>query len=178
MHEVEATVARVLVGVLGQQRGEPTWRRDAKGGVSGWYRLGNPEEILMVARALAGLEARLSMVSAYLVPSPQNATGREIAYHFDLDGSTLTLTLELPLEGARVPSLTQVYRNADWQEREFRELYDIEVLGHPNPGRLFVDRSLEPALFERLIPYSTFINGANGERLWREVQAAQEEVAP
>jgi len=71
-----------------------------------------------------------------------------------------------------------VFRNADWAEREFRELYDIEVLGHPNPARLFVDRSLEPAVFERLIPYSTISNGASGQELWRRVQEAQREVTP
>ncbi|GFO67527.1 hydrogenase subunit CooU [Geomonas limicola] len=174
MHEVEARVELVLAGALGARQ-VVAWRRDVKGVASGWCRLGEPEQVLPAARALAGLGARLSMVSASLVPAAPNATGREVAYHFDLDGTTLTLTLELPLQGARVPSLTPVYRNADWQEREFRELYDIEVLGHPNPGRLFVDRSLEPALFERLIPYSTFINGASGEKLWRQVQAAQQE---
>lgn len=176
MHEVEETVQGALARVLGASA-QVDWRRDAKGVLSGWCRLNIPQEVLPVARELSAIEARLSMVSAYLVPDAQKATGREVAYHFDLDGTTLTLTLELPLQGARVPSLTPVFSNADWQEREFRELYDIEVLGHPNPGRLFVDRSLEPAIFDRLIPYSTFINGASGEKLWREVQAAQQEVS-
>lgn len=162
--------------------GEPVsirWHTDAKGVTSGWYLLAEADDILLAARAVANLEGRLSMVSAYLTPQGKRHGGREISYHFDLDGTTLTVAIELPPKGARVPSLTPIFRNADWNEREFRELYDIEVLGHPDPRPLFLDPSLGPAAFERLIPYSTFSNGASSRALWEKVAAANDkEVAP
>jgi len=147
------------------------WRLDRKGVATGWCRLRDTASILPVARAVADLEGRLSMVTAYLPKAAQRMGVREIAYHFDLDGTTLTIGLELPTEGAQVPSLTPIFRNADWNEREFMELYDIKVTGHPDPRRLFLDESIEPAAFERLIPYSTFSNGASSKMLWERVMA-------
>jgi NADH-quinone oxidoreductase subunit C len=148
------------------------WRLDRKGVATGWCQLPDPATILPVAVALSDLEARLSMVTAYLTEGAKQRGVRELAYHFDLDGATLTIHLELPLVGALIPSITPVFRNADWNEREFMELYDIQVTGHPDPRRLFLDASLESAAFERLIPYSTFSSGANGKALWDKVMAA------
>lgn len=178
MNQLQEQAAQALALCLGETL-PVSWRSDAKGVVTGWCRLPEPAGLLPAAQTLADLGARLSMVSAYLAPEGKLKRMRELAYHFDLDGSTLTLTLELPVAAARVPSLTPIFRNADWNEREFRELYDIEVIGHPDPRPLFLDPSIEPAAFERLIPYSTFSSGASGKALWQKVQAAQEkEVAP
>jgi len=155
------------------------WRLDRKGVQTGWCRLPEPMDILPAAQALAELQGRLSMVTAYLTAAAKLRGVREIAYHFDLDGTTLTLTCELPLQGAQVPSITPIFRNADWNEREFMEIYDIQVTGHPDPRRLFLDASIEPAAFERLIPYSTFSNGANSKALWDKVMAGSPgETAP
>jgi len=163
-----------IAAALGRWTGEEVavaWRLDRKGVATGWCRLRDAANILPAARAMANLEGRLSMVTAYL-PTAAPRTGiREIAYHFDLDGATLTIGIQLPAEGAQVPSITPVFRNADWNEREFMELYDIRVTGHPDPRRLFLDESIEPAAFERLIPYSTFSNGASGKALWERVMA-------
>ncbi len=153
------------------------WRGDHKGVTTGWCRLPQSDQLLPAAKAIAELGGRLSTVTAYLAAKDRAQGRREIAYHFDLDGTTLTLTIELPLARAQVPSLTPLFRNADWNEREFMELYDIEVIGHPDPRRLFIDESIEPAVFERLIPYSTLINGASSTTLWEAVMArnSQEE---
>lgn len=147
------------------------WRTDAKGVLTGWCRLREGAFILPAAEGVAELAGRLSMVTASRFDRTKEHGMREVAYHFDLDGTTLTLAIELPLDGAQVPSLTPVFRNADWNEREFMELYDIRVLGHPDPRRLFIDKSIEPAAFERLVPYSTFSNGASSKALWDKVMA-------
>ncbi|MBC7963545.1 MAG: NADH-quinone oxidoreductase subunit C [Steroidobacteraceae bacterium] len=147
------------------------WRIDIKGVMTGWCRLQEGTLILPAAEAVACLEGRLSMITAYLSEQAKLKGVREISFHFDLNGTTLTLSIELPLEGARIPSLTHIFRNADWNEREFMELYDIQVVGHPDPRRLFLDKSIDPAAFERLIPYSTFSNGANSKALWEKVMA-------
>ncbi|BCR03157.1 hydrogenase subunit CooU [Desulfuromonas versatilis] len=147
------------------------WKSDHKGVKTGWCRLPESAQLLPAAEALSRLGGRLSTVTAYLAQRYRAEGRREIAYHFDLDGTTLTLTIDLPLEKAQVPSLTPLFRNADWNEREFMELYDIEVIGHPNPRRLFLDESIEPAVFDRLIPYSTLTNGAGSQTLWEAVMA-------
>lgn len=163
-----------IASTLGRWTGEEVavaWRFDRKGVATGWCRLRDAANILPAAQAMVDLKGRLSMVTAYLPTAAQRTGIREIAYHFDLDGATLTIGIQLPAEGAQVPSITPVFRNADWNEREFMELYDIQVTGHPDPRRLFLDESIEPAAFERLIPYSTFSNGASGKALWERVMA-------
>jgi NADH-quinone oxidoreductase subunit C len=170
MNDLQADVAAALGRYIGSEV-PVTWCRDLKGVSTGWCQLLEPDSILKAAQALASLEARLSMVTAYLSQAAQLRGVRELAYHFDLDGTTLTVAVELPLAGAQIPSLTAIFRNADWNEREFMELYDIQVTGHPDPKRLFLDASIEPAAFERLIPYSTFSNGASSKALWEKVRA-------
>src|ERR1700731_4403882 len=61
-------------------------------------------------------------------------------------------------EGARLPSLTPVYRSADFQEREIFDLYGVHFDGHPDLRRIlmwdeFVDHPMRkdyapPAAFE------------------------------
>jgi len=178
MSNLQTNVAAALLRGTGSEV-LVQWNRDRKGVLTGWCQLQKPAAILPAAKALADLEARLSMVTAYLTEPAKRRGARELAYHFDLDGSTLTIHLELPLVGAHIPSITPVFRNADWNEREFMELYDIEVTGHPDPRRLFLDASLEPAAFERLIPYSTFSSGASSKALWDKVMAGSPgETAP
>jgi NADH:ubiquinone oxidoreductase subunit C len=42
------------------------------------------------------------------------------------------LRLEVPRDGAAVPSLVGVFKAADWQERELYDLLGIKFEGHPN----------------------------------------------
>ncbi|QXE89821.1 NADH-quinone oxidoreductase subunit C [Geomonas subterranea] len=172
---VVAGVASALALAAGEET-TVTWRRDRKGVLTGWCRLPSGEALLPAARAIAELEGRLAMVTPYLPERSQEKGGREIAYHFDLDGATLTLTVTLPLEWARIPSLTPIFRNCDWQERELMELYDVQVVGHPDPRRLFLDHTITHAPFERLVPYSTFSNAATGKALWDRVLGEREDA--
>ena len=102
--------------------------------------------------------------------TPRDGTSYEIAYHFDLGGDTLTLLVYVPAGGS-VTSLTPLFRTADWNERELMELYAIAVRGHPDPRRLFIDKSIDPAVFERLIPYSTLVNAASTDSLWKKIMS-------
>jgi NADH-quinone oxidoreductase subunit C len=147
------------------------WRRDRKGVPTGWCRIEDPALLLPLAEAVAAVDGRLSMITASRYDnSPQR---RELLYHFDLDGATLTITVSLPLTGAELPSLTPLFRSADWHERELMELYDVAVTGHPDPRPLFIDKAAGSKPLERLVPYSSFTNGAASRNLWEQVMAAQ-----
>jgi NADH:ubiquinone oxidoreductase subunit C len=102
--------------------------------------------------------------------TPRDGTSYEIAYHFDLGGDTLTLLVYVPTNGS-VASLTPLFRTADWNERELMELYAIAVRDHPDPRRLFIDKSIDPAVFERLIPFSTLVNAASTDSLWKTIMS-------
>lgn len=147
------------------------WRCDHKGVATGWCRIDGPSLLLPVAEAMAASGGRLSMITASLHGKGKRM--REVLYHFDLDGATVTVTVSLPLEDAELPSITRLFRSADWHERELMELYDIAVVSHPDPRPLFIDRSAGKHVFERLVPYSSFTNGATTKELWERVLAAQ-----
>lgn len=166
---------------------------DAKGVTVAWCTLADRRDLLPAATVLKARGARLSTITAFqpkppdveegAEPSPPPPAGvvidghaYELAYHFDLDGDTLTLVVLLPHDAAEVDSLTPLFRNADWAEREFMEIYAIRVAGHPDPRRLFIDESVEPAVLERLIPFSTLVNAASTSTLWEKIMAQKEET--
>lgn len=139
------------------------------GVVSAWSRLADTAQLLPAALAIKQLGGRLHTISAYQRVSGEPSEIHEIAYHFDLDGSTLTLTVFLK-EGQRdVPSLTPVFCNADWNEREFMELYDLNAVGHPNPTRLFIDENIDAAVLQKFIPFSDMVNAASTKALWEKI---------
>jgi NADH:ubiquinone oxidoreductase subunit C len=169
---------------------------DTKGVVNLWCELADKADFLPVAEALKAVQARLLTISVFQPTAPEDEDDDEkegegeekappaslggipidgesyqLAYHFDLDGSTLTLQVFLPAGDAVIASLTPVFRNASWSERDFMENYSITVVGHPDPRRLFLDPSIEPSALERLIPFTTLVNAASTKGLWEKITA-------
>lgn len=172
--------------------------RDSHGVGTAWCELANAADLWRAGEMLKGVGARLSTITAMQPhlpeeeeddappPAPASLGGLpidgktyEVLYHFDLDGATLSLRVFLPEGGGELPSLTPLFRNADWNERELMEIYALTVVGHPDPRRLFLDENLDPAVLERLIPFSTLVNAASTKSLWEKIVAhAEEEERP
>jgi NADH:ubiquinone oxidoreductase subunit C len=171
-----------------------------QGVVTGWCDLANSEDLLSVGKTLLQLGARLAMVSA-LQPSapeeeeesdddagdaakaekaapktfggtPVDGKAYELDYHFVLGGDFLTVIAYVPAGGS-IPSLTPLFRSADWPEREIMENYSLVIRDHPDPRRLFLDPAIDAAVLERLIPFSTLVNAASTKSLWDKVLAAK-----
>jgi len=173
MNEIaKQSAEKALSLVLGA--GALHWTSDVNGNAFGWVKLCDPKSLLAVAPLLAESGARLMTATAYRNDKYARVEGREIAYHFDLDGVALTVTVCLLDTPPRVPSITPWFKNADWNEREFVELYGIVLEGHPNPRRLFLDKSLDAAMLDRLVPLSTMMNGASTSTLWEKVFAGKQ----
>jgi Ni,Fe-hydrogenase III component G len=165
---VDKAVARILgPGVL-------NWSSDLAGNTFGWVSLREPKSLLCIAPSLAEAGARLMTVTAYRNDKFGRLDGHEIAYHFDLDGVVVTVTVCLSEDKPAVPSITPWFLNADWNEREFTELYGIAVEDHPNPRRLFLDARLDGDILDRLVPLSTLMNGASTTTLWEKVFAGRQ----
>lgn len=165
---------------------------DDKGVATAWCVLARADDLLSVGQLAKRINARLSTITVFqpkaaAVPkpkegeapapvptflggTPQDGKTYEIDYHFDIDGDTLTVVAHVAAGGS-IDSLTPLYRAADWPEREMMELYALVVRNHPNPKRLFIDESIEPAVFERLIPYSTLVNSAASKSIWEKIMA-------
>lgn len=144
-------------------------RTNDKGVHTLWCQLGIAKDIQLTAQIVKDLGGRLSTITAYQLKKNLPSEDHEIAYHFDIDGATLTATVKLAGDNRVISSLTPIFRNADWNEREFMELYDLEVEGHPDPRRLFIDESINPAVLQRFIPYSAMVNAASTKTLWENI---------
>lgn len=167
---------------------------DAKKVNSAWCTLASQDDLLAAAALLKEQGARLSTITIFQPKAPpappapkegesaappptffgeqvvSDGKAYEIDYHFDIDGDTLTLVVHVVGSG-EIDSLTPLFRNADWPERELMELYNIVVRRHPNPRRLFIDPGIDGAVLERLIPYSTLVNSATTKGLWEKILA-------
>lgn len=166
---------------------------DDKGVTTAWCTLASAGDLLSIAAELKAAQARLMTITVYqpkAAAQPAVAEGEtppprptffggeadrdgqsyEIDYHFDLDGTVLTIVVHIPAGGA-VDSLTGLYRGADWPEREAMEIYALRVEGHPDPRRLFLDAGIENAVLERLVPLSTLTNSATTKGLWEKILA-------
>ncbi len=143
-------------------------QHDQEGNVFHWYRLALPKDILLASTLLASHEARLAMITAYNREHLQDPV-HEVCYHFELQGIVINLTVLLDAEHHEVPSITHIFANADWHEREMMELYDIEVLNQPNPRRLFLSEDLEGGILGEAVPLSIMMNGACTVDLWERI---------
>jgi NADH-quinone oxidoreductase subunit C len=53
------------------------------------------------------------------------------------------LRAHLPREGARVETASDLYRTAEWHERETAEMFGVQFIGHPDPRKLLLPDDLE-----------------------------------
>jgi len=55
----------------------------------------------------------------------------------------LNMKIRVAREGGTVPTLSEVWRGANWQERECWELYGVEFEGHPHLVKLLLPEAFE-----------------------------------
>ncbi|MFH1857553.1 MAG: NADH-quinone oxidoreductase subunit D [Candidatus Omnitrophota bacterium] len=69
----------------------------------------------------------------------------ELVYHFYSLSKNHRLRLKIPLEAAdpRVDSLTDLWKGADWFEREVHDMFGIVFQGHPNLKRILMYEGFE-----------------------------------
>lgn len=196
-HDIQAQLAAAAPGGV-----EYSSTTTPLGVVTAWCGLANSEDLLAVGKTLLELGARLAMVSALQPPAPEeeeveeseeganeaakpakeapktfggtplDGKSYELDYHFLIGGDFLTIVADVPAGGS-IPSLTPLFRAADWPEREIIENYSVIIRDHPNPTRLFLDPAIDAAVLERLIPFSTLVNAASTKALWDKVLAAK-----
>ena len=145
------------------------WTKDAYGNAYGWYHLLTPRFLPRAARQMAAEGARLAMITAYNKKRLTDPV-QDVAYHFEVGKDTVyTVTVTLDQEWPAVASITPIFPNADWHEREMRELYAVQVDGHPNPRRLFLDEDIEEGILGEAVPLSIMMNGACTTDLWEKI---------
>lgn len=167
----DRTTRNDVIALAGTIRGDFRLDEGTHGLVTAWFTLADKGDLAAACRSLKAMGARLSMITALRAES---AGENAIAYHFDIDGSTVTLKVALA-SGDAVETIVPVFRNADWHEREFMELYDIKVTGRLDNRRLFLDESVDGRVMERLIPLSVLSNAASTTMLFEKLISSREE---
>jgi NADH/F420H2 dehydrogenase subunit C len=105
-----------------------------------------PEVLLPLVRILReqplGLGILLDLTCLDDPGSPQRFT---IVYHFASFLSPARLRVKIPLEGSQpvVDSLTALWPNAGWLEREVYDLFGVRFRGHPDLRRLLLYEGFE-----------------------------------
>ncbi|OGS41385.1 MAG: hypothetical protein A2506_01015 [Elusimicrobia bacterium RIFOXYD12_FULL_66_9] len=59
------------------------------------------------------------------------------------DKARVFLKLEVPRDAARAPSLSGLFKSADWQEREVFDLFGVVYDGHPNLTKILTPDFLQ-----------------------------------
>lgn len=131
-----------------------------------WYTLDRADEITGAAKILKDAGARLAIIAAYNRQGDANGLMHSACYEFVLKGVVYGVTVNMDAEHPSVPSITTIFANADWHEREMMELYGVNVTSHPNPRRLFLDEELDKGLLGDIVPLSIMMNGSTSNDLW------------
>lgn len=173
--EIMDKFSNELAATLGENY-DLHWGTDKKGVVCGWCKLAHAEDICLVAEVVASFQGRVMTISPLLTADHEKMRHMEIKYHFYFAGVNCTVSGTLPDVLKKISSITPILKSADWHEREMQELYNIELQGHPNPQRLFLDESIRMT-DQTMIPLSAALNGASTNTLWEKIMRSGREEA-
>ena len=162
-----------LVSGLLKLASEERHSKDSWGNGFEWVTLNSAADLPAAAALLAEHGARLCAVTALNKQLAEPIT--TLAYHFDVHGYTLTLTVPLDPAENSVPTITPWFLNADWNEREFAELFDVHVDGNTNPKRLFLDPDIDEGILNEVIPLTIMMNGACTKDMWERIMEVNTE---
>ncbi|MRR31770.1 NADH-quinone oxidoreductase subunit C, partial [bacterium] len=109
--------------------------KDTRVGYSGF--VVGAENLLEVVKSLRdewGFDYLSSVTGVDYLPEGK----MEVVYHLyrSIGGPALVLKVQVPRDAAVVPSLYDLYKSADWQEREAWDLLGIRFEGHPDLRRI------------------------------------------
>ncbi len=137
---------------------------DLYGNIQIWLKLFDRKDILHIAQIVKDFGGRCVIISAY-----KKDDHHVLVYHLDIDG--ILLNVEVELFDNTVDSITPILKSADWTEREFKEMFGIKLLNHPNPKRLFLDESIAEGILGEYMPLSQAMNGAATCSMWEKIES-------
>ncbi len=140
---------------------------DEKGNIQLWIKLHNRKDILHIAQLVKDFGGRCVIISAY-----KKGDHHFLVYHLDIEG--MLLNVEVELLDNKIDSITPILDSANWTEREFKEMFGIELIGHPNPARLFLDESIAEGVLGEYMPLSQAMNGAATCCMWEKIESERE----
>jgi len=104
----------------------------------------DPADLPGICEYMAGRGAKLAtMTGLDLVPLGEQAAV-EFVFSIPAFDEFLRIRASIPLSHRSYPSVTPVLPSAQWYEREVKDLFGIDPIGHPDPRRLVLHETFPP----------------------------------
>ena len=110
----------------------------------GWWLNIEAASIRYVARTMLQAEARF--VTIFAMPEPADAM--RLSWHWEIGGVLHSVTARFE-KGAPIPSIADIYRGADWAERETRDYYAVAFEGRTDTPPLMIRNTEKPGVLLR-----------------------------
>jgi NADH-quinone oxidoreductase subunit C len=100
----------------------------------------------------------INMIDVTAVDRPSREKRFDVVYHFLSPRLNQRVRLKVATdETTPVPSLIDVFRGADWFERETYDLYGVLFTGHPDMRRILTDYGFEGHPLRKDFPLTGFV---------------------
>jgi NADH-quinone oxidoreductase subunit C len=101
----------------------------------------------------------VSIIDVTAIDWPSRAQRFDVVYHFLSPRLNQRIRVKVMTdEETPVPSITSVFRGAEWFEREAFDLYGVLFTGHPDMRRILTDYGFEGHPLRKDFPLSGFVD--------------------
>jgi len=103
------------------------------------------EKIVAACQRVQGLGFELLSALTAVDYWPEEQPRFHVVYEFTSVSRNLRLEIRLPLPGIHptLPTVSHIYRNANWRERELWDMFGIKAEGHPDLRRILMPADWE-----------------------------------
>jgi len=103
------------------------------------------ENIVAACQRMQGLGFEMLSALTAVDYWPEEQPRFHVIYEFTSVSKNLHLELRVPVPGINpiIPTISHIYRNANWRERELWDMFGIKAEGHPDLRRILMPADWE-----------------------------------